>query len=269
MGHDPVHRHLAGAHRRHHPAEIGGGGVAACLQGHFLPVEVGVEEADRVLDHADQHIAAAVGRRRKAGLHRRAVARGVHHDVEAVAAGHLRTAAAGSGAVRQRLGPGDRARRKGARLVAVEDLDLAACEPGEQRDAQSDRAPRKRWIARMISSPRLARTQLTLSSTSWLARSGPHFSMCFARPGVCRCRGDRRSHRRTGRPNAVSQGPQFLRVHGAGAGGLRRSGQTNRTRGGRPVVPLVAATYPLRDIAAAQEAFGEKRHYGKIVLEMH
>lgn len=34
------------------------------------------------------------------------------------------------------------------------------------------------------------------------------------------------------------------------------------------VVPLVAATYPLREIAAAQAAFVEKRHVGKIVLEV-
>ncbi len=32
--------------------------------------------------------------------------------------------------------------------------------------------------------------------------------------------------------------------------------------------PLVAETYPLRDIAAAQKAFGEKGHVGKIVLEL-
>lgn len=34
------------------------------------------------------------------------------------------------------------------------------------------------------------------------------------------------------------------------------------------IVPLVAATFALRDIAAAQAAFGEKRHVGKIVLEV-
>ena len=34
------------------------------------------------------------------------------------------------------------------------------------------------------------------------------------------------------------------------------------------VAPLVAATYPLREIAAAQAAFGEKRHVGKVVLEV-
>jgi len=33
------------------------------------------------------------------------------------------------------------------------------------------------------------------------------------------------------------------------------------------VAPLVAATYPLRDIALAQEAFAAKRHVGKIVLD--
>ena len=32
------------------------------------------------------------------------------------------------------------------------------------------------------------------------------------------------------------------------------------------LAPLVAETYPLRDIAAAQEAFGKKGHVGKIVL---
>ncbi|HHC29706.1 MAG TPA: alcohol dehydrogenase, partial [Rhodobacterales bacterium] len=32
------------------------------------------------------------------------------------------------------------------------------------------------------------------------------------------------------------------------------------------IKPLVAMTFPLREIAAAQEAFGEKRHVGKIVL---
>lgn len=32
------------------------------------------------------------------------------------------------------------------------------------------------------------------------------------------------------------------------------------------IKPLVAATYPLRDIAAAQEAFLEKKHVGKLVL---
>ncbi|WP_372840187.1 zinc-binding dehydrogenase [Phaeovulum sp.] len=34
------------------------------------------------------------------------------------------------------------------------------------------------------------------------------------------------------------------------------------------VVPLVAETYPLRDIAAAQRAFGEKGYIGKIVLAL-
>ena len=34
------------------------------------------------------------------------------------------------------------------------------------------------------------------------------------------------------------------------------------------IAPLVAETYPLRDIAAAQRAFGEKAYIGKIVLEV-
>ena len=33
------------------------------------------------------------------------------------------------------------------------------------------------------------------------------------------------------------------------------------------IKPLVAKTYPLREIAAAQEAFMKKGHVGKIVLE--
>ncbi len=37
---------------------------------------------------------------------------------------------------------------------------------------------------------------------------------------------------------------------------------------GKEIAPLVAETYPLRDIAAAQIAFGEKRHIGKIVLTL-
>ena len=36
--------------------------------------------------------------------------------------------------------------------------------------------------------------------------------------------------------------------------------------GGRQVRPLVAATYPLAEIAAAQAAFLEKKRAGKIVL---
>lgn len=36
----------------------------------------------------------------------------------------------------------------------------------------------------------------------------------------------------------------------------------------KEIVPLVAETYPLRDIAAAQSAFGEKEYIGKIVLEL-
>ena len=35
----------------------------------------------------------------------------------------------------------------------------------------------------------------------------------------------------------------------------------------KEIAPLVAATYPLRDIAKAQSAFSEKGHIGKIVLE--
>ncbi|MEQ8709857.1 MAG: alcohol dehydrogenase family protein [Rhodospirillales bacterium] len=35
------------------------------------------------------------------------------------------------------------------------------------------------------------------------------------------------------------------------------------------IVPLVAGTYPLREISAAQEAFGKKNHIGKIVLNLH
>lgn len=35
----------------------------------------------------------------------------------------------------------------------------------------------------------------------------------------------------------------------------------------KEILPLVAETYPLRDIAAAQSAFGKKGHIGKIVLE--
>jgi NADPH:quinone reductase-like Zn-dependent oxidoreductase len=34
------------------------------------------------------------------------------------------------------------------------------------------------------------------------------------------------------------------------------------------VLPLVAETYPLREISAAQQAFAEKGHIGKIVLEV-
>lgn len=34
------------------------------------------------------------------------------------------------------------------------------------------------------------------------------------------------------------------------------------------IAPLVAETYPLREIAAAQKAFGEKGHVGKIVLKL-
>lgn len=36
----------------------------------------------------------------------------------------------------------------------------------------------------------------------------------------------------------------------------------------KEIVPLVAATYPLRDISVAQKAFGEKSYVGKIVLEL-
>ena len=36
----------------------------------------------------------------------------------------------------------------------------------------------------------------------------------------------------------------------------------------KEIVPLVAETYPLRDIASAQTAFGEKGYIGKIVLEL-
>ncbi len=36
----------------------------------------------------------------------------------------------------------------------------------------------------------------------------------------------------------------------------------------REIAPLVAETYPLREIAAAQKAFGEKSYTGKIVLEV-
>ena len=36
----------------------------------------------------------------------------------------------------------------------------------------------------------------------------------------------------------------------------------------KEIAPLVAETYPLQDIAAAQSAFGEKRYVGKIVLEV-
>ncbi len=35
----------------------------------------------------------------------------------------------------------------------------------------------------------------------------------------------------------------------------------------KEVAPLVAETYPLREIGAAQDAFGKKGHIGKIVLE--
>lgn len=36
----------------------------------------------------------------------------------------------------------------------------------------------------------------------------------------------------------------------------------------KEIAPLVAETYPLREIAAAQEAFGKKEYIGKIVLEV-
>jgi NADPH:quinone reductase-like Zn-dependent oxidoreductase len=35
------------------------------------------------------------------------------------------------------------------------------------------------------------------------------------------------------------------------------------------IAPLVAKTYPLRDISAAQDAFGKKEHIGKIVLSLN
>ena len=34
------------------------------------------------------------------------------------------------------------------------------------------------------------------------------------------------------------------------------------------IAPLVAETYPLCEIGAAQDAFGEKGHIGKIVLKL-
>jgi NADPH:quinone reductase-like Zn-dependent oxidoreductase len=37
----------------------------------------------------------------------------------------------------------------------------------------------------------------------------------------------------------------------------------------KEIAPLVAETYPLREIAAAQEAFGEKGYIGKIVLKLN
>ena len=36
----------------------------------------------------------------------------------------------------------------------------------------------------------------------------------------------------------------------------------------KEIKPLVAKTFPLRDIAAAQQAFGQKEHIGKIVLDL-
>lgn len=37
----------------------------------------------------------------------------------------------------------------------------------------------------------------------------------------------------------------------------------------KEIAPLVAETYPLREIAAAQKAFGDKLHIGKIVLDLN
>jgi NADPH:quinone reductase-like Zn-dependent oxidoreductase len=37
----------------------------------------------------------------------------------------------------------------------------------------------------------------------------------------------------------------------------------------KEIAPLVAETYPLREIAAAQEVFGEKGYIGKIVLKLN
>ena len=71
MGDQAVDGNIAAADRRDDALKVLGGGVAAAEQGHFLAVEVRVREGDRLLDHADQHVAAAMGDEVEALLHAR------------------------------------------------------------------------------------------------------------------------------------------------------------------------------------------------------
>ncbi len=79
MGTSPV------AHGRHDALEILRRGVAASEERHFLAVEIRIHERDRVLDHADEHVAAAMGDELETPFHRLPVARRVEYNIKAIA----------------------------------------------------------------------------------------------------------------------------------------------------------------------------------------
>src|SRR6185369_5148856 len=85
MGDELFDRHLAGPDRRDDPVEIRIRGIAAAQQGHLALVEFRIGEGDGILDHAHQHIAAAMGDEAEALFHRGAVAGGVDDKLEALA----------------------------------------------------------------------------------------------------------------------------------------------------------------------------------------
>ena len=73
------------AYGRNHALKVFRGSVAASEEGHFLAVEIRIHERDRVLDHADEHVAAAVGDELETPFHGRLVARGVKYNIKAIA----------------------------------------------------------------------------------------------------------------------------------------------------------------------------------------
>ena len=132
------------------------GGVAASKQGHFLAVEIRIHEGDRVLDDADEHVAAAMGDEVEALLHRLPAARRVEDDIEAVAVGERARPPARVARGRMASHADDRLRCGSALRLAIEDRDIAR--PTAARTAQRrGRSGRLRRPARCRrSSPRRA-----------------------------------------------------------------------------------------------------------------
>ena len=96
-------------------------------QRHLLAMEVRILEGDRLLDDADEHVAAAMGDEVEALLHRPRLAGRVEDDVEAVAVGEARRPRLRRRRRGATVDAGDRLRARRARSgVAVEHGDLAA-----------------------------------------------------------------------------------------------------------------------------------------------
>src|SRR5664279_4998914 len=132
-------RHLSRDHLPHDFRKVFWLGVAARQQCRLALVELGIGEADRIPDDADQHIATAMPDEAEALLHGRAVAGRVDDDVKEVSVGDLGELAVGFLSCWDRLVRTERVRRKSETVCSrIHDGDMGASRLGEDDGCHSD-----------------------------------------------------------------------------------------------------------------------------------